>query len=170
MLRNVLEVFTALKSINYLLNSMHCTGFLGGAHWGGRGGGGRGVRNPSSDFSEVGRLWEALIFTGLSLLGTPQLHPGLRVGHISPALRADGRVLQNLRYILNHASRTDKIKKKIFLKCKEIRRDRVQSHTWLTASSYMVTYLRISSYMKKPFLIYDFAPDPIWIPLYMMKI
>ena len=28
-------------------------------------------------------------------------------------------------------------------------------------------YLCISSYIRKPFLIYDFAPDPIWIALYM---
>ncbi len=50
---------------------------------------------------------------------------------------------------------------------KEILRDQVQSHIWLTASSYIVKYLRISSYIRKPFLIYDFAPDPIWISLYM---
>jgi ankyrin repeat protein len=31
----------------------------------------------------------------------------------------------------------------------------------LTASSYMVKYLRISSYIRKTFLIYDFATDPI---------
>ncbi len=55
---------------------------------------------------------------------------------------------------------TDKKENKIFLIYKEIQRDRVQSHIWLTASSYMVKYLRISSYIGKPFLIYDFAPDP----------
>ncbi len=31
-------------------------------------------------------------------------------------------------------------------------------------------YLCISSYIRKPFLIYEFAPDPIWISLYMRKI
>ncbi len=46
----------------------------------------------------------------------------------------------------------------------------LQSHIWLAASSYMVKYLRISSRVRKPFLIYDFAPDPIWISLYMRKI
>jgi hypothetical protein len=46
----------------------------------------------------------------------------------------------------------------------------LQSHIWLTASSYMVKYFRISSYMREPFLIYDFATDPIWISLYMRKI
>ncbi len=37
--------------------------------------------------------------------------------------------------------------------------EQLQSHLWLTASSYMymVKYLRISSYIWKPFLIYDFA-------------
>jgi hypothetical protein len=39
----------------------------------------------------------------------------------------------------------------------------VQSHMLLTASPYMTKYLRISSYIGKPFLIYDFAPDPFWI-------
>ncbi len=41
----------------------------------------------------------------------------------------------------------------------------MQSHIWQTASSYMTKYLCISSYIRKPFLIYDFAPDPIWISL-----
>ncbi len=40
---------------------------------------------------------------------------------------------------------------------------------WLTASSYMVKYLHISSYIRKSFLIYDFATDPIWIFLYVRK-
>ncbi len=51
----------------------------------------------------------------------------------------------------------------IVLIYKEIQRDRVQSHIWLTASSYIVENLRISSYIGKRFLIYDFAPNPIWI-------
>ncbi len=49
---------------------------------------------------------------------------------------------------------------------KEIERDRVQGHIWLTASTCLVKNLRISSYIGKPFLKYDFAPDPIWISLY----
>ncbi len=60
------------------------------------------------------------------------------------------------------AGYTDKKGNK-FLIFKEIQRDRVQSHIWLTAISFMVKNLRISSYTRKPFLIYDFAPDPIWI-------
>ncbi len=50
------------------------------------------------------------------------------------------------------------------------RRERLQSHIWLTASSYITKYLRISSYIRKPFLIYDFATAPIWISLYLRKI
>ncbi len=30
--------------------------------------------------------------------------------------------------------------------------------------------LRISSYIRKHFLLYDFAPDPIWMSLYMRKV
>ncbi len=41
----------------------------------------------------------------------------------------------------------------------------LQSHLWLTASSYMTKYLRISSYIRKPFLIYDFATAQFWISL-----
>jgi hypothetical protein len=41
---------------------------------------------------------------------------------------------------------------------RKFRRDQVQRSP---QSSYMVKYLRISSYIRKPFLIYDFAPDPI---------
>ncbi len=46
------------------------------------------------------------------------------------------------------------------------------SYIWLTASSYFLKYLRNSSYtvLGSPFLIYDFAPDPVWISLYMSKI
>jgi hypothetical protein len=32
--------------------------------------------------------------------------------------------------------------------------------------SYMVKYFRISSYIRNPFLIYDFTPDHIWISSY----
>ena len=52
---------------------------------------------------------------------------------------------------------------------RKFRREQLQSHIWLTASSYMVKYLRISSYIRRPFLIYDFATSPIWIFLYMRK-
>ncbi len=42
-------------------------------------------------------------------------------------------------------------------------------YVWLTASSYMGKYLLISSYIRKPFLIYDFATASLWISLYMCE-
>jgi hypothetical protein len=65
------------------------------------------------------------------------------------------------------------IKKKIKFSSyiRKLRKDRLQSHIRLKASSsYMVKYLRIYSYFGKPFLIYEFATDPISISLYMRKI
>ncbi len=53
----------------------------------------------------------------------------------------------------------------IFLIYKEIQNGPfAKSYTWLTAASYMGQYLRISSYIRRPFLIYDFATAPLWIP------
>ncbi len=62
--------------------------------------------------------------------------------------------------------------KKFFSYIRKSRRERLQSHIWiwLMASSYMTKYLCISSFIRKPFLIYDFATAPIWISLYMRKI
>ncbi len=53
---------------------------------------------------------------------------------------------------------------------RKFRMEQLQSHIWLTASSYMVKYLCISSYISKHFLIYDFATAPLWISSYMRKI
>jgi hypothetical protein len=62
-----------------------------------------------------------------------------------------------------HGVCTDKKEKQIFLIYKE-------NSEWssckviyigLSASLYMVNYLRISSYIRKPFLIYDFATAPL---------
>ncbi len=39
--------------------------------------------------------------------------------------------------------------------------EQLQSHMWLTASSYLWKYFRISSYIGKPFLISDFATAPL---------
>ncbi len=40
--------------------------------------------------------------------------------------------------------------------------EQLQSHKGLTASSsYMEKYFRISSYIRKPFLMYDFATAPL---------
>ncbi len=48
--------------------------------------------------------------------------------------------------ILGSGYHTDKKENQIFLIHKEIQMDQLQSHIWLTASSRMVKYLRISSY------------------------
>jgi hypothetical protein len=65
---------------------------------------------------------------------------------------------------------TDKKENQIFLIYKEIQSGAVKIHIWLTASSYMGKYFRISSYIRKHFLIYDFTTAPFWISLYMRKI
>jgi hypothetical protein len=58
----------------------------------------------------------------------------------------------SIYFIVEQWLHTDKKEKKIFLIYKEMQRDRVQGHIWLTVSSYMMNYLRISSYIRKPFL------------------
>ncbi len=58
----------------------------------------------------------------------------------------------------------------IFSYIRKFRMEQLQSHIWLTASSYMGKYLSISSYIRKPFLINDLATSPVWISLYMRKI
>ncbi len=65
---------------------------------------------------------------------------------------------------------TDKKKTKFSSYLSKSRKERLQSHIQLTASSYMTKYLRIPSYIRKPFLIYDFATAPILISLYVWKI
>jgi hypothetical protein len=52
---------------------------------------------------------------------------------------------------------SDKKENQIFLICKEIQSEAVAK----SASSYMGKHLRISSYVRKPFLIYDFATAPL---------
>jgi hypothetical protein len=42
---------------------------------------------------------------------------------------------------------------------RKFRIEQLQGHIWLTASSCMGKYFRISSYIRKPFLIYDFATN-----------
>ncbi len=67
---------------------------------------------------------------------------------------------------------TVKKEKKIFLIHREIQKGAVaKSYMTKKASPYMTKYLPIfSSYITKPFLIYDFAPNPVWISLHMRKI
>ncbi len=70
-----------------------------------------------------------------------------------------------IRYRLQSCSFNDKKKRKFSSYIRNFRREQLQSHTgiWLTVSSNMTKYLRISSYIRKLFLIYEFATDPIWI-------
>ncbi len=57
-----------------------------------------------------------------------------------------------------------KKKNQIFLIYKEIQKGAVaKSYMTKAASSYMVKYLRISTYIREVFLIYDFATDHIYI-------
>jgi hypothetical protein len=67
---------------------------------------------------------------------------------------------------------TDKKENQIFLIYKEIQGVAV-AKSFMTNGlliQYMGKYLRISSYIRKPFPIYDFATAPLWISLYMRKI
>jgi hypothetical protein len=72
------------------------------------------------------------------------------------------------RWLLSY---TDKKEKKIFLIYKEIQKGSVAKsinwqplHIWLNICAFPHICIR------KPFLIYDFAPDPIWVSLYLSKI
>jgi hypothetical protein len=58
-----------------------------------------------------------------------------------------------------YADHIDKKENQIFFIFKEIQKGLV-AKSYMT-SSYMVKYLLISSYIRKPFFIYDFATDPI---------
>jgi hypothetical protein len=58
-----------------------------------------------------------------------------------------------------------------------IGRDRMHNNIWLTPSSYLTKYSRISSYsictivhIRKPIFIYDFAPDPFQASFCIMNI
>ncbi len=78
----------------------------------------------------------------------------------------------NIPATTDYTVRDTLIKRKIQLSSyvRKFRMEQLQSHIWLTASSYMGKYLRISSYIRKLFLIYDFATVPLLISLYMRKI
>ncbi len=73
--------------------------------------------------------------------------------------------LERLAYV----AITTLIKKNQIFLITQFRMEQLQSHIWRTASLNMVKYLRISSYIRKPFLIYDLATAPFWISLYTRK-
>ncbi len=88
-------------------------------------------------------------------------------------------VLKFFRSTLLRTAMFTLIKKKIKLSSYigKIRVEQLQSHIWRTASSKkkkkkknMGKYLCISSYIRKPFLIYDFATALLWISQYMRKV
>jgi hypothetical protein len=59
-----------------------------------------------------------------------------------------------------HTDKKKKIKFPSYLR--KFWRDRLQSHIWPTTSWNMVAHFLIQ-YIRRPFLIYDFATDPIWM-------
>ncbi len=74
--------------------------------------------------------------------------------------------------MLYYESISDKKENQNFLIYKEIHNEAV-AKSYMTNGLlilYMVKYLRISSYTKKPLLVYDFVTAPLWISLYMRKI
>ncbi len=97
----------------------------------------------------------------------PSRSYGANVVEICPCwLPVDGALVQAAVLPCTQHNHT-LIKKKIKFSSpiRKFRMQQLQSHIWLTASSYMGKYLRISSYIRKPFLIYDFATAPLWISL-----
>jgi hypothetical protein len=66
--------------------------------------------------------------------------------------------LQKLK--TGNSSYTDKKENKIFLIYKEIQKEAV-AMSYVTNGLLIYDYLRISLYIRKPFLIYDFATAPI---------
>ncbi len=66
--------------------------------------------------------------------------------------------------------RTENIKFSSYTRKFRMEQLQLQGHIWLTAFAYMGKYLRISSLIRKPFLLYDFATAPLWNSLYMRKI
>ncbi len=110
----------------------------------------------------------------INILGTfPKIAKISETAKILNNLKWRGPQTSYLRQvILRFFHYTDKKENQIFLiqYNRKFRIEQLQSHIWLTASSYMGKYLRISSYIRKPFFIYDFATAPLSISLYMRKI
>ncbi len=83
--------------------------------------------------------------------------------------------MSSFSYVFNTYSTLIKKKRKFssYTYIRKFRREQLPSHICLTASSYMTKYLRISSYIRKPFLIYDFTTAPyeflyIWGKFYFL--
>ncbi len=95
--------------------------------------------------------------------------------HCREAIRSETQAFSTLNVLANpfvRAPYTDKKEIKFSPYIRIFRMEQLQSHIWLTASSYIWgnMYLRIPSYSRKPFLICDFAAAALWISLYLRKI
>ncbi len=66
--------------------------------------------------------------------------------------------------IRNSAQHTDKKKIKFSSYIRKFKWDRVQSQIWGWASWYMRKFANFSPYMRMPWVVYDFAPDPSEFP------
>jgi hypothetical protein len=93
----------------------------------------------------------------------PRVHTSIRVG---AGQLCTGQAKQNKKelklsfYDPVSSSADALIKKKIKLSS-DTKSNMTNALLKCITKLYMVKYLRISSYIRKPFLIYDFAPDPI---------
>ncbi len=116
----------------------------------------------------LGAVGDDLICLEIVTLGCSKFHFLREASSFNPIFLYRFRCLGIcIKFFLSY---TDKKENQIFLIYEEFRVEQLQSHIWLMASSYMGKYMRISSYIRKPFLIYDCATAPLWISLYMRKI
>ncbi len=81
--------------------------------------------------------------------------------------------MSSFSYVYNTYSTLIKKNKNFSSYIRKFRREQLTIPICLTASSYMTKYLRISLYIRKPFLIYDFTTAPyefpyIWGKLYFL--
>jgi hypothetical protein len=111
----------------------------------------------------------SVLTISLSWSGSSSHGKGMGVG-VGGGVNFQYLSMEKWRYILVHTARVKKkikfssyIRKFRGIECKVI---------YCMTNGLLINilkYLRISSYIRKPFLIYDFAPDPdpIWISLNM---
>ncbi len=115
---------------------------------------------PHRELQACNFLFSSVRFTSLVFIGKifisgffPNLPPSLLDTALNPPCQRSHLFL----LIKNKIKFSSYIRKFRGIGCKVIY-DKRPPHIWWK-------YLCISSYIRKPFLIYDFAPDPIWISL-----
>ncbi len=123
-----------------------------GGQPGGGGGGGFATSSPCQETRLETSLFEDLLFSSHCALPAFEFSILNIFGPMPASFRWTditklGRVSNYLHLLIK------KKRIKFSSSIRVFRRDRLQNHTRLTASSYMVRYLRISSYIGKPFLI-----------------